>query len=261
MSRIAAVVAAVEVEFIERNLSRSSTHGIIAAPVSKTSPGLLVNPTFLTLLTSLTLIASCRSSVPSGVTGDGGPPDSAVDRRPPRQDAICPADAMGGGECPINFCGTLKRPSALPMNQVPQSGADAICNQGRFLRGRPGAAEQRGLPARAQAPAGTASFGAACRPTGGGGQCAAESLCVTAPTAQPFCSKLCRNDQDCPLDAQGSPPAASTSSPGSCPTDRARSSGCASPTTSSARRASARVHGRREGACSTRAAPACASAA
>ena len=42
-----------------------------------------------------------------------------------RPDAICPADAAGGGECPLNFCGQLK--VGLPSNQFPQSGDDADC--------------------------------------------------------------------------------------------------------------------------------------
>ena len=42
----------------------------------------------------------------------------------------------------------------------------------------------------------------------GGGQCATESLCVTSPdSAQPFCSMLCRNDDDCPVGSASAQPA------------------------------------------------------
>ncbi len=118
-------------------------------------------------------------------------------------DAYCAADAMGGGQCPINFCGALKTPSHLPQNEVPSSGADVICNSGWVCVVGPVLASNDGFQLVCQPPTGTAAFGAACTP--GGGQCAADSLCVTAPDAPgtPFCSTLCRNDKDCPAGSGG----------------------------------------------------------
>src|SRR5262245_22239589 len=81
---------------------------------------------FLVLLTPV-LIVACRDPAAAGRPTDGGTDASPDMGRPPRPDASCPADAAGGGVCPLNFCGQLKPASALPMSQVPQSGADSLC--------------------------------------------------------------------------------------------------------------------------------------
>ena len=51
----------------------------------------------------------------------------------PPKDYYCPADAVGGGNCPINFCGKLATAGALAANPpgYGQSGSDALCNGGR----------------------------------------------------------------------------------------------------------------------------------
>ena len=123
----------------------------------------------------------------------GGPPTPRSIAARPGGARICPADAMGGGECPINFCGTLKRPSALPMNQVRRA-PTPICNQGRScvvgaeLPSGDGFADLR-RPAR-----GALAFGAACSPRSGAGAALRrrDSLCVASRGAS-FCSRLCRN--------------------------------------------------------------------
>ena len=69
-------------------------------------------------------LAGCRSDM-AGIkpgTDDGGVDQTG---KLPKPDANCPADAAGGGQCPINFCGQAK--VGLPANQYPQSGADSLC--------------------------------------------------------------------------------------------------------------------------------------
>ena len=134
------------------------------------------------------------------------PRDAGVDVASPKKDAqsvdyYCAADAMGGGVCPINFCGTLQTTSSLSANAYAQSGADSICNSGRVcVVGAPvpaGDAFQLTCVAPAS---GALSFGAACSTTTAGMHCADDSLCITGPDpqGQPFCSTMCRNDADCP---------------------------------------------------------------
>ena len=108
-----------------------------------------------------------------------------------RPDAYCAPDAMGGGQCPINFCGQAK--VGLPQNQFPQSGADSLCgvrickvgpelvDGGRVPAGlcrceRRRAGVRRGLLA------GSRRRGCAARD---------DSLCITAPDfpQSPFCSR------------------------------------------------------------------------
>jgi hypothetical protein len=116
-------------------------------------------------------------------------------------DAYCPADAMGGGVCPINFCGQLQTIASTPSSSYAQSGADVLCNSGRVcVVGQPvpaGDAFQLDcvLPA-----AGALAYGSACSPNPADGQrCADDSLCITSADfpAQPFCSTMCRTDADC----------------------------------------------------------------
>jgi hypothetical protein len=158
----------------------------------------------LTLVVA-TAVVGCRSSSPGGRNTDGGPKDGSVDQAQPKMDVYCAPDAMGGGQCPINFCGEVKSRAHIPQNESPSSGADVLCNAGRVCVVGPALASGEGFQLVCQVPAGAAAFGADCTP--GGGQCAAESLCVTAPdSAQPYCSMLCRTDADCPA-AGGAAPA------------------------------------------------------
>jgi hypothetical protein len=132
-----------------------------------------------------------------------------MDRPAPRKDAqpvdyYCPADAMGGGNCPINFCGTLETASALAANPpgYPQSGTDSLCNNGRVCVVGPPVAAGNAFQLTCVPPvSGARPFGDLCSPTGGAGmQCADDSLCVASPDfpADRFCSTMCRNDADCP---------------------------------------------------------------
>ena len=122
-------------------------------------------------------LAGCRSDV-AGVkpgTDDGGV-DQAESRRTP--DAICPADAAGGGQCPINFCGQAK--VGLPANQFPQSGADSLCGI-RSCKVGPELSTGDGFQLVCVDPTQSAlAFGAACSPDPARGmRCADDSLCIT----------------------------------------------------------------------------------
>jgi hypothetical protein len=117
-------------------------------------------------------------------------------------DAYCPTDAMGGGVCPINFCGQLETIAATPSSSYAQSGADTLCNSGRIcVVGEPVATGDAFRLDCVAPTAGALPYGAACSPNPADGQrCASDSLCVAAADfpAQPFCSTMCRNDADCP---------------------------------------------------------------
>jgi len=142
-------------------------------------------------------LAGCRSDVAGGKQNPDGAVDKGMDA--PRPDAICPADAAGGGECPLNFCGQLK--VGLMSNQYPQSGADSLCGTRVCIVG-PELATGDGFQLSCVAPTtGALTFGTACSPDPGQGmRCAADSLCIEAAgfAGSPFCSQLCRNDADCP---------------------------------------------------------------
>jgi hypothetical protein len=149
----------------------------------------------------------CSSPAAGTRASDAGvdvQPDSAGDLRP--NDASCPADAMGGGDCPINFCGQLLAASALPPNEFSQSGADSICNGGRVCVVGPVLANGTGFQLSCVAPVPSAlAFGAACSPNAADGmRCANDALCITAPgsPSAPFCTTLCRSDADCPAEAR-----------------------------------------------------------
>jgi len=118
-------------------------------------------------------------------------------------DAYCAADAMGGGVCPINFCGQLLSTVAVPSNGYAQSGADILCNPGRVCVVGPVLAAGNGFQLSCETPTTSTSlpFGASCSATL---RCANDSLCIASPdfSSQPFCSSLCRNDADCPNDAR-----------------------------------------------------------
>ncbi len=117
-------------------------------------------------------------------------------------DADCPLDAMGGGVCPINFCGELQTIASTPASSYAQSGADTLCNSGRVCVVGPAVAAGDAFQLDCVAPAsGALAYGAACSTNPADGKpCAHDSLCVSAPDfpGQPFCSSMCRNDADCP---------------------------------------------------------------
>jgi hypothetical protein len=162
--------------------------------------------TFLLVVPLLPVLASTAAfSGCSSPSAGSRPHDAGMDVSPPHQDArpmdyYCAADAMGGGVCPINFCGTVQTTSSLPANAYGQSGADLICNSGRVcIVGAPVPAGN-GFQLTCVAPAsGALAFGAPCSTTTAGMHCADDSLCISPGAgAQPFCSTMCRNDADCP---------------------------------------------------------------
>jgi hypothetical protein len=151
------------------------------------------------------LLASAALFGCSSPSAGSRPHDAGMDFSPPQRDAqavdyYCAADAMGGGVCPINFCGTLPTTSSLPSNAYGTSGADSICNGGRVcIVGAPVPAGNA-FQLTCLAPAsGALAYGAACSTTVAGMHCADDSLCVTSPDVPgAFCSTMCRNDADCP---------------------------------------------------------------
>ena len=147
-------------------------------------------------------LAGCRSDM-AGIkpgTDDGGVDQTG---KLPKPDANCPADAAGGGQCPINFCGQAK--VGLPANQYPQSGADSLCGV-RSCKVGPELSTGDGFQLVCFDPNQSAlAFGADCSPDPAlGMRCADETLCIAAPGSSggPFCSRMCRNDADCPSGAR-----------------------------------------------------------
>jgi hypothetical protein len=181
--------------------------GLLATPIAPRS----VAPASALLWAPLLALAAagwgCSSPVAATRPIDGGA-DHPVDA--PRDVAIevyCAADAMGGGLCPINFCGQLLSTAALPPNAYAQSGADILCNGGRICVVGPALAAGDGFQLSCELPA-TASplpFGTACSSDPSQDlRCANDSLCIASTDfpSQPFCSALCRNDADCPGSAR-----------------------------------------------------------
>lgn len=160
-------------------------------------------------------VLGCSSFGCSSPSAGTRPHDGGMDVPIPRRDAQpidydCPADATGGGNCPLNFCGTLQTASTLAANPstYAQSGADSLCNDGHIcvvgaLLPSGDAFQLTCVPPAA----GAQPFGKPCSPNGGAGmQCGNNSLCVPGPdstTASPdlFCATMCRNDADCPTAA------------------------------------------------------------
>jgi hypothetical protein len=146
----------------------------------------------------------CRDSSSGNRLIDGGPDDTGpVDHA--TFEVNCPADAMGGGLCPINFCGLLKSVAALGLTETGQSGADALCSDGRSCVATMVVPAGNAFQLTCVPPqAGAVAFGAACT-TGAGSSapCKDDSLCVSAPDFPdaPFCSAMCRVDADCPADS------------------------------------------------------------
>src|SRR3954467_2257397 len=94
--------------------------------------------TLLHVVPVLPLLASTEVLCCSSPSAGSRPRDAGMDVSPPKKDAqpvdyYCAADAMGGGVCPINFCGTLETTNALTLAPTgyATSGADSICNSGR----------------------------------------------------------------------------------------------------------------------------------
>jgi hypothetical protein len=150
-------------------------------------------------------VAGCHGSAAGG-TGDAAvdaPPEASEKLPPP--DANCPVDAAGGGGvCPLNFCGLPKSVAALAGGTA-QLGADSVCASGRVCVPDGPTESGDALVLRCVAPLPLAApFGAPCT-TGAGTakRCVDDSLCIATADApgQPFCSTLCRADQDCPTDA------------------------------------------------------------
>ncbi len=148
--------------------------------------------------------AGCSSPASGTRPHDAGTdvPTTKIDAQP--KDYYCPADAMGGGVCPINFCGTLQTVNALLANPpgYGQSGADSICNGGHVCVVGAPVATGNAFQLTCVAPtAGALAFGAPCSPSPSAGmRCANDSLCIASvdfPT-QFFCATMCRNDADCP---------------------------------------------------------------
>jgi hypothetical protein len=159
-------------------------------------------------LLSLGLAVTAAFAGCSSPTSGTRPFDAGMDTPAPKMDALghdyyCPADAQGGGVCPINFCGTLKTSGALAgsPNAYGQSGADSLCNGGRVCVVGAAVAAGNAFQLTCVAPAsGALAFGAPCSTTTAGMHCADDSLCIASadfPT-QPFCATMCRNDADCP---------------------------------------------------------------
>jgi hypothetical protein len=159
------------------------------------------------LASFLALVATsfgCSSPVAGGRPVDAGM-DVGMDKpHVTPVDAYCAADAMGGGVCPINFCGQLLSVASIPANAFPQSGADSICNGGHVCVIGPVLPAGDGFQLSCEAPTTSTPlpFGAACSATPA--HCANDSLCIASPDFlnDPFCSTLCRNDADCPNDAR-----------------------------------------------------------
>ncbi len=123
-----------------------------------------------------------------------------MDVPPPKKDAhpvdyYCPADAMGGGVCPINFCGTLATQNALALNPpgYGQSGADSICNGGRVCVVGPAVPTGDAFQLDCAVPtAGALSFGAPCSANPASGmRCANDSLCIATADSP---ARLLRHD-------------------------------------------------------------------
>jgi hypothetical protein len=123
----------------------------------------------------------------------------------PPPDADCPADAAGGGQCPLSFCGAPKTVSALALGEPAQLGADAICTPGYVCVPDGPTATGDALELRCIQPStSAAAFGAACsKGAGAANRCADDGLCIESAAApgQSFCSSLCRVDADCPANA------------------------------------------------------------
>ncbi|HSZ81089.1 MAG TPA: hypothetical protein VLA14_02350 [Polyangia bacterium] len=150
-------------------------------------------------------VAGCHSPAAGGVGGDAAVDAPEASPKLPPPDANCPLDAAGGGGvCPVNFCGLPKSVAALAGGTA-TLGADSVCTLGRVCVPDGPTDSGDALALRCVAPlALAASFGTPCtKGAGTAKRCVDDSLCIESADApgQPFCSTLCRADQDCPTDS------------------------------------------------------------
>ncbi|HTA18839.1 MAG TPA: hypothetical protein VK989_06080 [Polyangia bacterium] len=147
-------------------------------------------------------VSGCHGAAAGGVGGDAAVDAPEVSEKLPPPDANCPLDAAGGGGvCPLNFCGEPKSVAALGTGTA-QLGADSICTSGRVCVPDGPSASGDALLLRCVAPLALAApYGTPCtKGAGTAKRCVDDSLCITSADmpGQPFCSALCRADQDCP---------------------------------------------------------------
>jgi hypothetical protein len=145
-------------------------------------------------------LLGCRDSGAGGRPTDAG--GDAASARDLAAEADCPADAQGGGLCPINFCGYVKSAATLGLTEVAQAGADSLCSDGRSCVATLVVPTGDAIQLTCVAPQpGAVAYGTACT-TGAGSaaRCKDDSLCIAAADfpGAPFCSQLCRIDADCP---------------------------------------------------------------
>jgi hypothetical protein len=150
---------------------------------------------------ALTAFGGCHDSA-----AGNRPMDAGVESKPdlseklPTPDANCPADAAGGGVCPITFCGQPKSQKVLGAGEMPELGADVICTPGYVCIPDAPTADGNALDLRCVSPlVPAAAEGMACQKGGGAMRCKSDALCIESPDfpGAPFCSALCRADADC----------------------------------------------------------------
>ena len=156
----------------------------------------------VSVVSGLLGVAGCHSAAAGGVGGDAAVDAPEISEKLPPPDADCPLDAAGGGGvCPLNFCGQPKSVATLGTNTA-QLGADSICASGRICVPDGPTASGDALLLRCVAPLALAApYGTPCtKGVGTAKRCLDDSLCITSADmpGQPFCSALCRADQDCP---------------------------------------------------------------
>jgi hypothetical protein len=143
--------------------------------------------------------AGCHDSAAGGRNMDAAvevKPDLSEKLPPP--DVYCPADAAGGGSCPLNFCGTPKSVKALAAGETAELGADTICTPGYVCVPDVPTADGTALSLRCVSPNTPAvAEGMPCDKSAM--RCKSDALCIESPDfkGMPFCSALCRADADC----------------------------------------------------------------
>jgi hypothetical protein len=149
-------------------------------------------------------LAGCRNNAAGGHPFDAGQDKPTGADQATVIDADCPADAQGGGVCPINFCGFLKSVATLGISETAQAGADGLCNRGRICVATAVTAAGDAVALTCVSPnAAGLDYGMPCAAGAASATpCKDDSLCTTpASGGAPFCSTLCRLDADCPVDS------------------------------------------------------------